>query len=584
MIITPDKATATGTVTLTAAGNRLAIKFTYDTGVIAKVKTLSDRNWHSADKRWTAALTTANVDKLAAWGFEFSKDVQAFAGIQAKKKTVAVNLDFGEFDAILDPLQKDGVCRAEAFGGRALFADDPGIGKTAQCLMWARLHPEARPLVVVSKKTGKLVWERHASRGVYTASGFLPPLLANDRVQVLYGTDDVNIDADVVIANYDILARTTSCPTCEGSGEHGNGMKCNKCRGTGIHVYLREDVAAIQPQLVILDEPQMISNYKAQRTVACRQLLTGAPYLLAATASPLKRRPKQLFTVLNALRSDLFPNFFKFGVNFCAGKKTAFGWDFDGASNLDELNKVLVDNLMIRRTSEQAFGKLPVNRTVVPLEIRNRGEYERAETDFLAWLRSKGDVERLERAERAETLVQISTLLRMAAERKQDAVIEWLHEWFDSNDGKIIVFTMHTELLDKIIAEFADMDAMKIDGGVSEKQRARAEYLFQEDAGCRLIGCQSDAGGDTWTGSAAYDVAFAELPRTPEDVKQNEGRAYARRNNPHGINSWFLVAADTIEEKRAEQLNDGARVVRATLDGTPVDADDDLIQLIKRRA
>jgi hypothetical protein len=95
-----------------------------------------------------------------------------------------------------------------------------------------------------------------------------------------------------------------------------------------------------------------------------------------------------------------------------------------------------------------------------------------------------------------------------------------------------------------------------------------------------LIVCNSDAGGDTWTGTAAYDVAFAELPRTPEDVKQNEGRAYARRNDPHGINSWFLVAANTIEETRAMQLNEGARVVNSVLDGTATDEGDDLIKLI----
>ncbi len=332
----------------------------------------------------------------------------------------------------------------------------------------------------------------------------------------------------------------------------------------------------------MVDEPQMISNYKAQRTVACRQLAAPASHLIAATASPMKRRPRQFFTALNLLRRDLFPNFFQYGINFCAGKKTAFGWNFEGASNLEELNKILLAELMIRRTSQEMFGHLPVNRQVVPLDIKNRGEYEAAEADFLGWLRKKGDVERLDRAERAETLVRISTLLRMAAERKADAVIEWLREWFETNDGKIIVFTAHTALLEKIVYEFEDIKAGRIDGSSSEKQRRQAEIEFQENPECRLIACNSDAGGDTITLTAAHDVAFAELPRTSEDVKQNEGRAYARRNDPHGINSWFLVAADTYEERRAEQLNEGARVVGAALDGRPMDTEDDLIKLIGR--
>lgn len=583
----PDKAgKATGMVTLTDAGDRLAIKFSYDPAVIQNIKTLSDRRWHSADKRWTAALTAENVLRLRSWGFtldnagELAKIVVEAA---AREMTKDVRLDFGELDGVLDPLQKDGVRLAEAFGGRVLFADDPGVGKTAQCLAYARLHPELRPAVIIAKKTGKLVWQRAAKRGVLTSSGDYFPLLPDDKVQVLYGEQDAEIDADVIIANYDILARSEPCESCGGEGEHQNGMKCAKCKGGGVTVYLRGDVAAVRPRLVIFDEPQMISNWKAQRTIACRELAADATHLLAATASPIKRRPRQFFTVLNMLRRDLFPNFFQYGVNFCAGTKTRFGWNFEGASNLEELNRILVDNLMVRRTSRQAFGDLPVNRQVVPLDIKNRGEYEAAEEDFMGWLKRKGDADRLDRAERAEALVKISTLLRMAAERKRDAVIEWLSEWFETNDGKIIVFTMHTELLNRIVAEFADMGAMKIDGSCSEKQRRIAEESFQGDDGCRLIVCQSDAGGDTWTGSAAYDVVFAELPRTSEDVKQNEGRAYARRNNPHGINSWFLVAADTIEERRAEQLNEGARVVGAALDGRPMDCEDDIIKLMGRK-
>lgn len=581
MAIKPDKAEATGKVTLTEHG-ALDIRFAYDPVLIAKVKTLSGRQYSSGPpKRWNAPVTDENIAKLRAWNFTIAKEViKPYLEKQARKAAPLPAIDFGCLDDVLDDNQKDGVRRIEAFGGRALNADDPGVGKTAQTLAWLYLHPESRPAVIITKKSGKHVWQRAAKRGLLTDHRGYVPLLPDDRVQVIRGEQNVEIDADVIIANYDIIARVEPCPDCNGEGDRG-GIECKTCRGSGEHVYLREDIAAVRPKFVGLDEPQQISNPRAQRTVAAKELARHAEHIIGSTASPIKRRPKQFFNILNLLKPDVFPSFWHYAQEFCGAVHNGYGWNFDGASNLDKLYALLIEKVMIRRTTEQVFGKLPLDRTVVPLDIKNRGEYEAADADFMAWLRAKGDVERLDRAERAEALVKCSTLLRMAAERKRDAVLDWLHDWLDDNDGKLIVFTMHTALLDEIMAAFPEI-SVRLDGSTSEKGRRAAEDRFQTDLDCRLFAGNSDAAGDTITLTAAHDVAFAELPRTSEDVKQNEGRAYARRNDPHGLRSWFLVAADTIEERRAEQLNEGARIVGAALDGLAVNNEDDMIKLLTR--
>ena len=41
----------------------------------------------------------------------------------------------------LRPFQKTGVALLEYFGGRALLADQMGMGKTVQILAWLTLHP-----------------------------------------------------------------------------------------------------------------------------------------------------------------------------------------------------------------------------------------------------------------------------------------------------------------------------------------------------------------------------------------------------------------------------------------------------------
>jgi len=575
---------ATGHVTLSPTGV-LQIKFPYDPIVINKVKTLSGRLWHSGPKHWTAPLTAENVNKLREWKFSLSGDVvMPLLEQLAKKSAPLPAIDFGDLDGVLDDFQKEGVQRIEAFGGRALLADDPGLGKTPQCLMWLRAHPELRPAVVITKATGKLVWQRIAKRGILPdGSDDYVPLLPDDRVQVIFGEKPVDIDADVIIANYDILARVDVCPDCEGEGEVHN-RDCETCKGKGSLVRLRADIDAIKPAVVVVDEPQMISNPGAQRPQATLALTAKVRnrHLLAATASPIKRRPRQFFNILHELRPDIWHSFWHFGQEFCDGKHNGYGWNFEGSSNLNRLHAQLVEHVMIRRRKEDVLGRLPLYRQIVPLEIKNAGEYARADADFMEWLWATKDGLRYDKAKRAEGLVRASTLLRMAAERKTDACVEWIREFLDDGDKKLIAFTMHTALLDTVVAAFPDI-SVKLDGSSSAKERQAAEDRFQNDPDCRLFGGNSDAAGDTITLTAAYDVAFLELPKTPEDVKQNEGRAYGRMNDPHGINSWFLVAANTIEEERAEQLNIGARVVGAVLDGRPQDEGEDLIQLITRR-
>ena len=71
--------------------------------------------------------------------------------------------------------------------------------------------------------------------------------------------------------------------------------------------------------------------------------------------------------------------------------------------------------------------------------------------------------------------------------------------------------------------------------------------------------------------TAASNVAFAELYWTPSDHLQCEDRCYGRLSNLHGANIWYLIAADTIEEKITELLEKKARILDQILDGKAVD-------------
>lgn len=59
------------------------------------------------------------------------------------------------------------------------------------------------------------------------------------------------------------------------------------------------------------------------------------------------------------MRRDVFSNFHAFGERYCNATRNRFGWSYDGATNLDELNVILETLCMIRRKKDDVLTELP---------------------------------------------------------------------------------------------------------------------------------------------------------------------------------------------------------------------------------
>jgi len=49
-------------------------------------------------------------------------------------------------------------------------------------------------------------------------------------------------------------------------------------------------------------------------------------------------------------------------VRYCDGKQTAFGWSYQGATNMAELQLILEEKYLIRRLKSQVLGQLPAKQ------------------------------------------------------------------------------------------------------------------------------------------------------------------------------------------------------------------------------
>jgi SWI/SNF-related matrix-associated actin-dependent regulator 1 of chromatin subfamily A len=442
------------------------------------------------------------------------------------------------------PYQSKGVRKIEHFKGRALLADDPGLGKTLQSLLWWNEYYDRRlgPAIVVCPAHLKYNWEREAWLHVRAATCVLEKAYPPSR-----GVPK----SSLYIINYDILR--------------------NRQRGRKSWIELLRDM---RPGLVILDECQKLRNQDSKQSKATKALCKGIPHVIGVSGTPLENRPKELFTVLNILRPEVYNSFFSFATNYCAPKKKPWGWDFNGASNLDKLHQDLNTYCMIRRRKIDVLEQLPEKiRSVIPIKLHNRAEYDKAVTNFLVWLRRNFGGKRADSAAKAERLAQLGYLKRLVALIKLPYVVNWIEDFLeDYSDQKLIVFGVHKSVVGGLFEYFSDK-AVRVDGSVTGRDRQRAVDRFNNDKKCRLFFGNIQAAGTGWSASDCSNVLFAELGWTPGEHTQAEDRIHGIMRGKKGFGAmyYYLIAMNTIEEKLCTLIQKKQGTLDAVLDGRKID-------------
>lgn len=434
------------------------------------------------------------------------------------------------------PYQLEGLDHIDYFDGRALLALEMGLGKTPISLWWAKRN-KTWPTVIVSPASLKWNWRSEIAKYLRM------------NCTILNGTKPEKqnvIPSSIYIVNYDIL-------------------------GAWISFFEK-----IKPKLVVLDECHYLASTSSNRTKASRKLCALSPHILALSGTPLSNCPANLWPVLNILDPKLFPSFHAYAVEFCAPKKTFYGWDYRGAANLPKLNRILTRNLMVRMTKDQVLTQLPAKtRSVVPIQpdVAIFKEYKAAEKDFIAWLIKSRRSKNINKTRNAERLVKMGYLKRLIGLAKLKGVKAWIEEYLNGCDGKLIVFGVHKNVVETLHSHFDN--SVLVNGTINGAQRQKAFEQFANHPDTRLFVGNIKAAGVGWNGTVANAVAFSEMGWTPGEHVQCEDRVH-RIGQVHPSSCYYLIIPGTIEDKLCRILQAKQSVLSAVLDGGKVDNDLDI--------
>ena len=314
------------------------------------------------------------------------------------------------------------------------------------------------------------------------------------------------------------------------------------------HIKFRETVDLFD--MIIIDESHRTKSGQTMQSKLCMGIAKGKEYVLALTGTPVVNKPIDLIPQLHIIQQlGAFGGYKGFVNRYCEG--------YNQASNLKELNYLLHKHCFYRREKSEVLKDLPDKmREILKCDLTNRKDYEHAENHFREFLERNGYSEgQIDQSLRAEALVQMMLLKKIAARGKVAEVVEHISEVVEAGE-KIVVFAWHKEIVMEMKKHIPN--AVTIVGEDSMDARQRAVDGFQNNPKVQVILCNIKSGGVGITLTASSRVAFIELPWHPADCEQCEDRCHRIGQKGSVQVSYFLGAGtideyiyDIIEKKRA---------------------------------
>lgn len=516
--------------------------------------------WQRIDKRWFTAdpECAMRVVQFAILSEVREAVEAAFTSKEQKLKASRATSTTNEFPTPQGleylPFQKAGI-EFSLQNANTLIGDEMGLGKTIQAVGVINADQTIKKVLVICPSFLKRNWSKEISKWS------VRPLT----VEIIDGSSWV--DADVQIINYDILSRHS------------------------------DRIRAEQYDLIVIDEVQYCKNPKALRTAYAlggkigkkgeEQEIAPIParrrvYL---TGTPLLNRPVELWSILHSLDPETFKNFMSFAKRYCGAYQDRYAWHFDGATNLDELQKKLRSSVMIRRMKADVLKELPAKRRQI-IELPANGAagvvsaekkaYERYQSILLelqvAVELSKASDNPSDYEEAVKALKEgyVAAFTEISAQRHEVAlakvpyVIEHVRSILEEGK-KVVVFAHHIDVAEAIAEGLRQVaDGVVIHSKVNNELRDRYVTRFQTEDDCKWCVGTIGAAGVGLTMTASSHVVFAELDWVPANLSQAEDRCH-RIGQVESVLIQHLVLEGSLDAHIAETIVEKQRIIDRAL-------------------
>lgn len=491
--------------------------------------------------------------------------------------------------------QKQAIVFFEKAHGKAILGDQPGVGKTLSALGYAAKN-KLRTLVVCPASL-KLNWKNEIHKFSNEKAFIFKYQPRKSRKEELYKKEEslfhiINYESLETYIKFeykhkckarilngkgglkdcdweivDLEKSYTTCPNCSSKNKitsRAKGMVFFKDK-------LGEYLDPSEYDLVVLDECHYIKNSQAFRTKLIKKAFLSVPKKLLLSGTAIKNRPFEFFSILNFLEPEEWKSSHDFGVRYAAGYQSNFGWDFSGASNLEELFE-RISPYFLRRLKKDILQALPPKTyTNIPLDLKDTEfrEYKKIE---------RGASKELAEEEKkpGAHLTKIHELRQFTSAIKAEKAKEFIQDIIDG-DEKVVVFSNYVEVLQNLYKIFPEISVIHTGReNISDRQKAVDE--FQSNKKIKVFFGSIASAGVGITLTAANKLIFIDSAWSPSDNEQAEDRIHRASTKHDNIQIIKLICIDTLDEDIEQLLEEKSKVVSRVLDGKSFDKKVDTVK------
>jgi SWI/SNF-related matrix-associated actin-dependent regulator 1 of chromatin subfamily A len=420
--------------------------------------------------------------------------------------------------------------------GGAVF-DEMGLGKTIQAEGVLFFHPELWPCLWIVKSG--LKFQTATSIRDWMGVAHVPQIINSSKDNIIPGLKHY-------IVGYDMLVPKV------------RKLKSGKEVKSGFDITKFDGII----KCVILDECQQIKNVDSTRTQMVRKIVRDKK-VIPLSGTPWNNRGSELFPVLNMMDPIRFHSeegFKRRWVDtYWNGNRLCEG----GIRNIPAFREHTKD-LCIRRQRTEVMPELPlVNRTklYIKMDLETEQTYDEAVEEFVQWYQNQaGEISGM------ALIAAMQKMRHLAAVAKMPSTMEYIDEFVEETDRKLLVFAHHKDVQDLLYMECQErykdqMPVLKITADMNPQKRFEVQTHFNESKRAMIVASHLAAGEglNLQTGS---DLLIHERQWNPGKEEQAEGRVLRIGQQATSINAVYahlegLTAIDStmdaiVERKRKQ--------------------------------
>lgn len=550
-------------------------------------KSIPGASWSAKEQIWRIPTSWAGCLALRS---TFKEDLAIGPALAEWAKNEKINrvdrsIFLREIEAMEDgdedlfPHQRAGV-EFLSTARRALLADEPGLGKTAQAIRaLKKLHDageEVFPAMIVCPNTLKKNWEREFDR-------WWPGV----NVQVISGSAtqrraQFETEADVYVINWESL-RSHSRLAPYGSIALARCLQCDghdsKVTATRCEVHPRE-LNAIDFKAVVADEMHRSKDPKSKQSRALFSATGDADIRFALTGTPVANNVLDLWAILHWVSPEEWPSKTKWIDRMVDTMMNAFGgmMVIGVKANMEKEFYDAINPRMRRMLKAKVLPWLPeiiTERRDVEMGAKQAKAYKQMRENMIAML-EKDDSEFGEAVVAPNPLTQSLRLLQLASSYAEVTVddsgkenillsdpsckVDALMDDIDNGDfgeDSVAVCAVSRQLIELLSARLtkAKIEHGLITGAISADDRQKSIDDFQSGK-TKWILFTAQAGGVGVTLTTARRLVMLQRPWSLVDYKQALDRVHRIGSEIHdSVIITDYITENTIEERVIDALD-----------------------------